>query len=93
MEDSSSHECHCCQCPPWWVTMGFIPPLQNKNPYIPVTGGVPTEPDPRTGGPVDPRTVPPRVPNPTNPVLDLLNPSGPLNPLSPLMGIWKTLFG
>jgi|GEM_PF-2868555 len=38
MENCSSHGCNCC--PPWWVTMGFVPPLQSKNVNV-NTGGTP----------------------------------------------------
>lgn len=104
MEDSSSHGCHCCQCPPWWVTMGFIPPLQNKSvnvetsqPNVPPTGVQPGSPGtpgtfvtPGTTGTPAITTPTPRVPNAVNPILDLLNPLGPLNPLG---GLIKGLFG
>lgn len=37
--------CSCSQSPPWWVTMGFVPPLQNSAPRStsstsPPAGGV-----------------------------------------------------
>ena len=41
----SNHNC-CCGCaystPPWWVTMGFIPPYHNQTPgsaVAPIAGG------------------------------------------------------
>ena len=51
MENCSSHGCHCF--PPWWVTMGFVPPLQIRNPYIQQKDDVPTDKGtkPPTGNP------------------------------------------
>lgn len=41
-----SQECNCCctQCPPWWVTMGFKPPLQITSPTPTATPATPVAP-------------------------------------------------
>ena len=38
--------CNCSQCPPWWVTMGFKPPLQitSTTPAAPAAPAAPKEP-------------------------------------------------
>lgn len=35
MCESSEKGCCCSQCPPWWVTMGFVPPLQGTQAKTP----------------------------------------------------------
>lgn len=37
-DHSTAHGCCCSQCPPWWVTMGFVPPLQAPQGAVPTPG-------------------------------------------------------
>ena len=66
-QESSDKSCSCCsQCPPWWVTMGFVPPLQipqanGASGQTPVANPTPAAPTPATPTPgANPGGVPPR---------------------------------
>jgi len=79
----SDSNCNCCGCqystPPWWVTMGFIPPNNSGGYYsYPTGGGQPGFSPPPSGGttvPPPPRSTtvpPPQTPNPEDSREDLL---------------------
>jgi len=57
-QESIEKGCCCCcsQCPPWWVTMGFVPPLQipQAKAAAPTTAPAPTTTTTTTPTPPDP---------------------------------------
>jgi len=75
--------CSCTQCPPWWVTMGFVPPLQlNQG---------------RASGPSGAGAAPPSISPSTPPAAPPTSTSGgqgqSSNPLGALGGILGPALG
>jgi hypothetical protein len=63
-QESSDRSCSCCcsQCPPWWVTMGFIPPLQATQAQPKAAAPTP-QPTPAPTPPVTPQPATPAQPS------------------------------
>lgn len=97
--ENCSHGCN--SCPPWWVTMGFVPPLQRNSAATnppPIDGGIGPSIPPRPPYPIDytPPSPPPFLVGPRGeaipPPVPNVAPRIP-NPVNPILDIFNPITG